>query len=101
MLSPCRITFKFLNQALRYNHYHINIPKTFDERPVHEENLMEYLRTCCFSKNVTFNAIEAFEQGQEYHGPDGWQKYEDFGIDILDFADTSCICYTWASRNTL
>ena len=58
----------------------------------------EYFRTCCFSQNVAFNAIEAFQQGQEYHGPDIWQKYEKFGIDILDFA---CICYTWASRNTL
>ena len=46
------------------------------------------MRTCCFLKNVALNAIEAFQQGQEYHGPDVWQKYEKFGTDILDFADT-------------
>ena len=40
------------------------------------------------SKNVAFNVIETFQQGQEYHGPDVWQKYEEFGIDILDFAYT-------------
>ena len=49
---------------------------------------MEYLKTCCFSKNVAFNTIVAFWQGQEYHGPDIWQKYKKFVIDILDFADT-------------
>ena len=37
---------------------------------------------------MAFNAIEAFQQGQEYHEPDVWQKYEEFDIDILDFADT-------------
>ena len=50
--------------------------------------MLEYLRTYCFSKNVAFNAIEDFQQGQEYHGPDVWQKYEKFGIDIFDFAET-------------
>ena len=50
--------------------------------------MLEYLRRCCFSKNIAFNAIEAFKQGQEYHGPNVWQKYEEFDIDILDFADT-------------
>ena len=38
--------------------------------------------------NMAFNAIEAFQKGQEYHGPDVWQKYEGFGTNILDFADT-------------
>ena len=38
---------------------------------------------CCFRKNVAFNAIEAFQQGQEYNGADVWQQYEKFGIDIL------------------
>ena len=42
-----------------------------------------------FVKEVAFNAIEVFQQGQEYHGLDVWQKYEEFGIGILDFADTS------------
>ena len=34
--------------------------------------MMEYLRTFHFSKNMAFNAIKAFQQGQEYHGPDVW-----------------------------
>ena len=42
----------------------------------------------CLLKNVTLNAIESFQQGQEYHGPDVWQQCEEFGIDIMDFADT-------------
>ena len=50
--------------------------------------MLEYLRICCFSKNVAFNATEAFHQGQDYLGPDALQKYEEFDIDILDFADT-------------
>ena len=82
LLSPCRVSFKFLNQALTYAEYHF-------ENKLWKNEMLEYLRTCCFSKNVAFNAIEAFQQGQEYHGPDIWQKYEEFGINILDFADTS------------
>ena len=50
--------------------------------------MLESFRTCCFSKKVAFNAIETFQQGQEYHGPDVWKKDEKFGIDILDFSDT-------------
>ena len=46
------------------------------------------LRICCFSKNLAFNAIAAFQQGQECHGPDIWKQYEKFGIDILGFADS-------------
>ena len=38
--------------------------------------------------NVAFNAIAALKQGQECHGLDVWQKYEEFGIDILDCANT-------------
>ena len=49
--------------------------------------MLECLRTCCFSKNVAFNAIEALQQEQEYHGPDVWWKNEEFSIDILDFTD--------------
>ena len=41
----------------------------------------------CF-KNEAFNDIETFQLGQDYHGLDVWQKYEEFSIDILDFADT-------------
>ena len=37
---------------------------------------------------MVFNAIEAFQQGQEYHGLEPWQQYEKFGINILDFSDT-------------
>ena len=50
--------------------------------------MLEYLKTCCFSKNSIFNAIDAFQQEQEYHGPDVWQKYDKFGIDIFVYADT-------------
>ena len=39
-------------------------------------------------KECGFNAIEVFQQGQECHGPDVWQKYDEFDTDILDFADT-------------
>ena len=63
--------------------------------------MLKYFRSCCFSKNVAFNAIEAFQQGQEYHGQDVWRKYEDFGIDILDFADISMNLLYLASRNIL
>ena len=45
--------------------------------------MLEYMRTCCFSKNMTLNAIEAFQKGQEYHGPVIWQKYEEFGTEFL------------------
>ena len=51
--------------------------------------MSEYLKTCCFSMNVAFKSMEAFQQGQEYHESDIWWKYEEFGIDILDFSDTS------------
>ena len=37
---------------------------------------------------MALNAIEDFQQGQEYHCPDVWQKYHEFDIVILDFADT-------------
>ena len=37
---------------------------------------------------MAFKAIEAFQKGQEYYGPDVWQKYEEFDMDILDFSDT-------------
>ena len=33
---------------------------------------------------------EASQQGQEYHDSAFWQQYEEFGMYILDFADT-CI----------
>ena len=54
LLSPCRIAFKFLYQALRYSQYH------FQNKLWNKNEMLEYLRPCCFSKNVTFNAIEAF-----------------------------------------
>ena len=50
---------------------------------------LEYLKKLRFSKNVVFNAIEAFQQGQECHGLDVWQKCEELGIKTLDFVDTS------------
>ena len=37
---------------------------------------------------MALNAKEAFQQGQEYHGTDVWQRYEELGIDILDFTET-------------
>ena len=76
------MSFKFLNQALKYAQYFF-YNKLWDTN-----EKLEYLRTCYFSKDKTLNAIEAFQQGQEYHGSDVWQKYEDFVIDILDSADT-------------
>ena len=82
LLSPCRISFKFLNKAMEYAQYH------FQNKLWNKNEMLEYLRTCCFSKSVAFNAVVAFQQGQEYNGPDVWQKYEEFCIDILDFADT-------------
>ena len=94
LLSPCRITFKFLNDALKYAQYH------FENKLWNKNEMRKYLRTCCFSKNVVFNAIEAFQQGQEYHGEDVCQNYKEFGIDII-LQSLQCICYTWASRNTL
>ena len=82
LLIPWKITFKFLNQTLKYAQYH------FQSKLWNKNEILEYLRTCCFSKNVALNAIEAFQQVKEYHGPDVWQKYEKFGIEILGFADT-------------
>ena len=72
----------FFHEALKYSHYN------FENKLWNENELMQYLRTWCFSKNVAFDAIKAFQQGQEYLEPDLWQKYEEFGIDILDFSDT-------------
>ena len=50
--------------------------------------MLEYLRTYFFPTNMAFNAMETFQQGREYRGPDVWHKYEEFGIEILDFVDT-------------
>ena len=50
-----------------------------------------------FLKNVAFNAIQAFQQVKEYHGPDVWPK----GIDILDFAYTPMHLIYLVSKNTL
>ena len=65
---------------------------------------MEYLRTCFLAKNMTLNAINAFQQGQKYQSCKNWQKYEEFDINILDFVDTSMyfeskrIKYTYHNR---
>ena len=67
-MSPWRIAFKFLNQALRYAQYH------FQNKLWNKNEMLEYLRTCWFSKNRTFNAIEDFQQGQKYHGLDVGNK---------------------------
>ena len=82
LVSPCKITFKFWNNALKYAQYQ------FEDIFLNKNKILEYLRTWCFSRNVAFNAIEAFHQGQEYQGPDVWKKYEEFVMDILDFAET-------------
>ena len=42
-------------------------------------------------ENVAFNAVEAFQQGQESHGPDILQK--EFDINLLDFAETLQLFY--------
>ena len=81
-MSPCRITFTFLNEALKYAQYH------FENKLWNKNEMLKYFIKCCFSKNVVFNANEAFPLGQEYHGPDVLQKYKEFRIDILDFSDT-------------
>ena len=48
-----------------------------------------------------FTDIEAIQQSQEYHGPDIWQKHEEFGMDILYFTNTPMHLLYLASRNTL
>ena len=82
LLSSWRITFKFINEALKYDQYH------FENKLWNKNEMLEYLRTCFFSKNMAFDAIEVFQQGQEYHGPEVWQKYKEFGVLNLDFSDT-------------
>ena len=77
-----KICWVLIKYHLKYAQYH------FKNKVWNTNEMLEYLRTCCFSKNVAFNAIVAFQQGQEYHGPYVWQQYEEFGIDIFDFADT-------------
>ena len=76
------MTFKLLDEALK------NAQNHFKNKLWSKDETLEYLRACYFSKNLAFNAIEAFQPEQEYHGSDTWQKYEEFGIDIIDFADT-------------
>ena len=73
---------QFLSKALKYAQYH------FKNKLWNVTEMLEYLRTCCFSKILAFNAIEAFQLEQEYHGSDVWWMYEEIGIDILDFANT-------------
>ena len=58
LLSPCRISFKFLNEALKYAQYH------FEDKLWNKIEMLEYLRLCCFSKNVAFNAVEAFNSAR-------------------------------------
>ena len=55
LLNLCRISFKFLDQGLRYDQYH------FQNKLWSKNEMLQYLRTCCFSKNVAFNAIEVFQ----------------------------------------
>ena len=64
LLSPCRISFKFLKEALKYAQYQ------FENKLWNKNEILRYVRTCCSSKNVAFNAIGAFQQGQEYYGLD-------------------------------
>ena len=75
MLSSCPSTFKFFDILLKYAQYH------FENKLWNQNDMLEYLRTGCFSKNVTFNAIEAFQQSQEYHGSDVWNTNKEFGRD--------------------
>ena len=84
---------------MRYAEYH------FQHKLWNKNEMLEYLGTCCFSKNVAFNAIEAFQQIQGYHRPDVWQKYEAFGIDIyfasmpLDLCSENAL--DWCNANKL
>ena len=52
LLSCCRITFEFHNKALRYAQY------PFQNKLWNKNDLLEYLRTCCFSKEYGFNTID-------------------------------------------
>ena len=79
LLSPCKITLMILNEALKYAQY------LFQKKLWNKNETLEYVRRCCFTKNVTSNAMEVFWQGHGHHGPKIWQKY--YGIDILDFSD--------------
>ena len=52
---------------------------------------MKYWSNCKlvdFQKIWLSMLLRLFEQGQENHGPDVWQKDEEFVLDIVDFADT-------------
>ena len=82
LLSPYRITFKFLYDAQCH----------FENKRWNKNEMLEYLRTCCFSKNVAFNAIKAFQKRARI----SWT-----GCLTKVCAELQCICYTWASRNTL
>ena len=44
LLSPCRINFKFLNEALKYTQYH------FENKLWNKNETFDYLRTCCLQK---------------------------------------------------
>ena len=55
LLSPCRITFRFLSEPLKYAQGH------FAHELQNKNRTLVYLRTWCFAKNVTFNATKAFQ----------------------------------------
>ena len=58
MLSSCRIMLKFLNKAPKYAQCH------FENKLWNKNEMLEYFRTCCFSKNVVFNAVDVFNSGK-------------------------------------
>ena len=65
LLSLCKITFKFLNEDLKYTHYYL------ENKLSNKMEVLECVESCCCS-TVTFNAIKGFQKGQEYHGPELW-----------------------------
>ena len=55
LLSLCIITFKFLNQVMRYAQYY------FENKLWNKNEMLEYLITCCILKNFAFKSIVAFQ----------------------------------------
>ena len=50
---------------------------------------------------MVFNSIEAFQQGHKDHGPEIWQQYTEFSINILDLHAVQCISDTFALKRCM
>ena len=82
LLSPCGISFKFLNEALTYAHYH------FEKKTVKQKWNDGVFENLLFFKECGFQCYWGLSTGARNHGSNVWQKYEEFGIDIIAFANT-------------